>query len=236
MWNNTLQQTMNSVTCPGCGLSCDDLQITVDDGQLKSLNNSCEKARSFYNTAFDNADPTPMIEGSASTMDEALSLGAQLLRDSVSPLFAGLATDVNGMRSILNVADHCGATLDHLNGDAMFRNLRVVQDNGWFTTTFSEVRNRADLVLLVGKQATDRFPRLVERVFHPQESLFTKQGQRKIVLLGPWQDEDLPGELAALNPTVITTEIDSISDIVSLLRGLVAGKPVNPGHLGDSLT
>ncbi|MES9941456.1 MAG: formylmethanofuran dehydrogenase subunit B [Candidatus Thiodiazotropha sp. 6PLUC2] len=236
MWNNTLQQTMNSVTCPGCGLSCDDLQITVDDGQLKSLNNSCEKARSFYNTAFDNADPTPMIEGSASTMDEALSLGAQLLRDSVSPLFAGLVTDVNGMRSILNVADHCGATLDHLNGDAMFRNLRVVQDNGWFTTTFSEVRNRADLVLLVGKQATDRFPRLVERVFHPQESLFTKQGQRKIVLLGPWQDEDLPGELAALNPTVIATEIDSISDTVSLLRGLVAGKPVNPGHLGDSLT
>ncbi|MES9852360.1 MAG: formylmethanofuran dehydrogenase subunit B [Candidatus Thiodiazotropha sp. L084R] len=235
MWNNTIQQTTNSVTCPGCGLSCDDLQVTLDEGQLKSIKNGCVKARNFYDEALNNTDPTPIIEGTAGTMDEALSLGARLIQQSVSPLFTGLATDVNGMRSILNLADYCGATLDHLNGDAMFRNLRVVQDNGWFTTTFSEVRNRADLVLLVGKQSTERFPRLVERVLHPQESLFTEAGQRKIVLLGPWQDQEIPGELASLNPKIIPTEIESLSDIVSLLRGLIAGKPVKLGPQGDSL-
>ncbi|MES9927929.1 MAG: hypothetical protein ABW158_07420, partial [Candidatus Thiodiazotropha sp. 6PDIVS] len=236
MWNNTIQQTTNSVTCPGCGLSCDDLQVTLDEGQLKLIKNGCVKARNFYDAALNNTDPTPIIEGTAGTMDEALSLGARLIQQSLSPLFSGLVTDVNGMRSILNLADYCGATLDHLNGDAMFRNLRVVQDNGWFTTTFSEVRNRADLVLLVGTQCTERFPRLVERVLHPQESLFTEAGQRKIVLLGPWQDQEIPGELASLNPNVIPTEIESLSDIVSLLRGLIAGKPVKLGPQGDLLS
>lgn len=235
MWNNTIQQTTSSVTCPSCGLSCDDLCITIDDGQLKSLKNGCEKAHAFYATALSNSDPTPMIDGAAVTLDEALAQAAQLLEKSYSPLFAGLTTDVNGMRGILNLADHCGATLDHLNGDAMFRNIRVVQDNGWFTTTFTEARNRADLVLLIGKECTERFPRLVERVLHPQESLFTEPGQRKVVLLGPWKTNSLPSELAALNPTLIPTEIETLSDVVGLLRGLIAGRPVTPNRLGEEI-
>ncbi|MEW8150268.1 MAG: formylmethanofuran dehydrogenase subunit B [Candidatus Thiodiazotropha endolucinida] len=226
---------MNGVTCPCCGLSCDDLKIELSGGHLKSIQNGCNLARTFYDTAFNHADQSPMIDGKAVTLEEALDYGATLLRQARSPLFAGLATDVNGMRSILALADRCGASLDHLNGDAMFRNIRVVQDNGWFTTTFTEVRNRADLVVLVGNQCIDRFPRLIERVLHPEESLFIEATERKLVLLGPWRRHSIPNELAQLNPTVITTEIESLSDAVGLLRGLVAERPVDPNRLGDGL-
>ncbi|MBT3042035.1 MAG: formylmethanofuran dehydrogenase subunit B [Candidatus Thiodiazotropha sp. (ex Codakia orbicularis)] len=235
MWNNEIEQMMDAVTCPCCGLSCDDLKIEVSDGQLKSIQNGCHLARAFYDTAFHHTDQDPMIDGRATTLEEALDYGTELLRQARSPLFAGLATDVNGMRGILALADRCGATLDHLNGDAMFRNLRVVQDNGWFTTTFTEVRNRADLILLVGSQCIDRFPRLVERVLHPEESLFVETNQRRIILLGPWQQDDIPTELAQLNPMVIATDIESLSDAVGLLRGLVADRPVDSDRLGDDL-
>jgi formylmethanofuran dehydrogenase subunit B len=235
MWNNKIEQTLKAVTCPCCGLNCDDLIIELNNGHLKSIVNGCDQAHTFYNTAFNHTDPSPRIDGQVATLDEALEHGAILLRQANSPLFAGLATDVNGMRSTLALADQCGATLDHLNGDAIFRNLRVVQDNGWFTTTFTEVRNRADLVLLLGSQSIDRFPRLLERVLHPKESLFTAPENRKIVTLGPWQHENLPREMAQLNPTVITTDIARLPDIVGLLRGLIAGKPVDPHRLGESL-
>ncbi|MES9970938.1 MAG: formylmethanofuran dehydrogenase subunit B [Candidatus Thiodiazotropha sp.] len=235
MWNKEIEQTTSEVTCPGCGLSCDDLKIELSSGGVKSLQNGCELARSFYTTAFKHIDTDPIIDGKPVSMQEALDYAAGLLRDACSPLFAGLATDVNGMRSVLGLADRCGATLDHLNGDAMFRNVRVVQDSGWFTTTFTEVRNRADLIVVVGSQCIDRFPRLVERVLHPDESLFTENDQRKVVLLGPWRQESLPEELARLNPTLIATEIESLSDVVGLLRGLVAGRPVDPERLGDDL-
>lgn len=236
MWNKEIEQTTSEVTCPSCGLSCDDLKIELSNGQLKSLQNGCELARTFYDTAFKHADSDPMIDGKSASLEAALDYAAELLRHAHSPLFAGLATDVNGMRSILGLADRCGATLDHLNGDAMFRNVRVVQDSGWFTTTFTEVRNRADLILLVGSQCIDRFPRLVERVLHPDESLFTATDQRRVVLLGPWNQESLPDELTQLNPTLITTEIASLSDVIGLLRALIAGRPVNPDRLGDDLS
>jgi formylmethanofuran dehydrogenase subunit B len=109
----------------------------------------------------------------------------------------------------------------------------VLQDNGWFTTTFSEVRNRADLVLLLGSQSIDRFPRLLERVLHPEESLFTTPENRKVVTLGPWERESLPCDLAKLNPSVITSNIASLPDVVGLLRGLIAGQPVDTERLDD---
>ncbi|MES9838078.1 MAG: formylmethanofuran dehydrogenase subunit B [Candidatus Thiodiazotropha sp.] len=235
MWNNKIDQTTTAVTCPGCGLSCDDLRIETGNGRLTSMHNGCEQARRFYHSAFDNIDRTPRIDGAPSSLDEAIDKGAELLLQSRSPLFAGLATDVNGMRGILGLADRCGATLDHMNGDAILRNLRVVQDNGWFTTTFTEVRNRADLILLVGGQCIERFPRLVERVIHPAEGLFSGPDDRKLVLLGPWVGSRLPDELAPLNPTLIPIGLEALSDAVAMLRALVAGQPVNTGRLDDNL-
>jgi formylmethanofuran dehydrogenase subunit B len=235
MWNKEIEQTMHAVTCPGCGLSCDDLKIELNRGALKSIENGCHLARAFYDTAFNHAPQVPMIEDKPVRLDEALEYGAEMIRQAHSPLFAGLATDVNGMRSILALADTCGATLDHLNSDAMFRNLRVVQDSGWFTTTFTEVRNRADLIVLVGNQSIERFPRLIERVLHPKERLFTEANEPSVVLLGPWEHNNLAQGLARLNPTLITTEIKSLSDVIGVLRGLVAGKPVDTDRLGNEL-
>jgi formylmethanofuran dehydrogenase subunit B len=227
MWNSKTEQTTDAVTCTGCGLSCDDLRIELNAERLYSMENGCHLARAFFDTAFKQTDATPMIDGKQASLDEALAYGAKLLHSARSPLFAGLATDVNGMRGTLALADRCGATLDHLNGDAMFRNLRVVQDNGWFATTFTEVRNRADLILLVGSQCIERFPRLIERVLHPRESLFTRNDERRLVLLGPYKRDRLPDELTALNPILIPLEIAALPDAVGILRGLVAGRPVS---------
>ncbi len=234
MWNNDIEQNANAVTCPCCGLSCDDLKLEVTDGQPVLMENGCELARSFYETATRHIDTTPRIDGEACSITEAIDHGAALLRGSRAPLFSGLATDVNGMRSILRLADSCGATLDHLNGDAMFRNIRVVQDNGWFTTTFTEVRNRADLILLVGSQCIERFPRLVERILYPKESLFSAADARTLVLLGPWDVENLPEELARRNPRVIPFETEALADAVGVLRALIAKRPANLQQFGDN--
>jgi formylmethanofuran dehydrogenase subunit B len=85
----------------------------------------------------------------------------------------------------------------------------------------------------LGNQSIERFPRLLERVLHPDESLFTAPENRRIVTLGPWERESLPSDLAKLNPTVITSDIASLPDVVGLLRGLVAGQPVDTERLDD---
>jgi formylmethanofuran dehydrogenase subunit B len=235
MWNKNFDQITDGVTCPGCGLTCDDLKIEVGNGSLKSVENGCELADSHFRQTLSEFDPSPRIEGNSASLQSALDYAAELLQKAQAPLFAGLATDVNGMRSLLSLADRCGATLDHLNGDAMFRNLRVMQDSGWFATTFTEVRNRADLIVLAGSQMLQRFPRLVERVLAPKESLFVDEKERRVVLLGPWDVDSLPESLASLKPTLINVPMDKLSDAVGLLRGSIAGRAVEIDRLGDDI-
>ncbi len=235
MWKKNFDQITDGVTCPGCGLTCDDLKIEVENGSLKSVQNGCELADSHFRETMTEFDPSPRIEGNSTSLESALDYAAALLQKAQAPLFAGLATDVNGMRGLLSLADRCGATLDHLNGDAMFRNLRVLQDSGWFATTFTEVRNRADLIVLAGSQILQRFPRLIERVLAPKESLFVNGEARRVVLLGPWDADALPESLALLKPTLINVSMETLSDAVGLLRGSIAGRAVEINRLGDEI-
>jgi formylmethanofuran dehydrogenase subunit B len=235
MWNKNFDQITDGVTCPGCGLSCDDLKIELENGSLKSVENGCELAYSHFSETLVEFDPSPRVEGKSASLESALDYAAELLQKAQAPLFTGLATDVNGMRSLLSLADRCGAILDHLNGDAIFRNLRVLQDSGWFTTTFTEVRNRADLIVLAGSQIVQRFPRLVERVLAPKQSLFVAAPERKVVLLGPWETQSLPESLTSLKPTLIPVPMESLSDAVGLLRGAIAGRAVEIDRLGGEI-
>ena len=91
----------------------------------------------------------------------------QLLQHRRRPLIGGLGTDVAGMRATLALARQLGAVVDHAGSSAKYRNLHVLQEFGWITTTLAEVRNRADLLLLIGDGWHARFPRFVERVLAP---------------------------------------------------------------------
>jgi formylmethanofuran dehydrogenase subunit B len=230
MWNSTINKT-TAISCHFCGLGCDDLHIAFDNQQLHRLDNGCTLARQAFAEAIENSAQEVKIEGQPSTLEQALEHSATLLKSARAPLFGGLATDVNGMRALLQLADIAGAQLDHMQGDALFRNLQVLQDKGWFTTTFTEVRNRADLIVIVGNQCLERFPRIIERVFFPEHSLYSPAADRKLVLLGPWDEARLPTALKVHKPTIIPIELNRLAEAGGLLRGLIAGRPVDPAAL-----
>ena len=93
-----------------------------------------------------------------------VAAAAALLRDAKQPLLAGLATDMAGARAVMRLAEGCGAVTDHMNFGAKMRNVCDQQDRGWITTTFAEVKNRADVLLIVGSDLATRFPRFFERL------------------------------------------------------------------------
>ncbi|MFZ0791915.1 MAG: formylmethanofuran dehydrogenase subunit B [Chromatiaceae bacterium] len=226
MWIAKAADRQDAVTCPFCGLACDDLSVQLDAGSLLALSNGCTIAQREFAEGLEGEDAPPRIRGQVVPMEDALDRCTELLRQAQAPLIGGLATDVNGMRAVLALADRCGATLDHANGDALFRNLLVLKDGGWFTTTFTEVRNRADLILVVGTQCFERFPRLIERVLFPPDALFSPPADRALVLIGPWDQDSLPADVRALNPTVIPVALSELAGLAGLLRGLIAGRPV----------
>lgn len=181
-------------TCPFCPLLCDDRPAdatgcAVAEAGLRQSQPPSAAAR------------TPRIDGQPTTFEAALAAAADRLARSHQPLIGGWGTDVAGARALTTLAEATGAFCDAAAGEALSQTLRVQQDRGGYTTTLAEVREHADLIVMVGSGVLTRAPRLLERVLDGRaESL------PQVVHLG---DLGVPGDL---------------NDTLVRLHLLVAGK------------
>jgi len=154
-------------TCPFCPLACDHLGVRVGQGTeaLALQAGDCPRAARAL-AGFPSAPPVPVaeVDGQAVPLHEAVDAAARLLGASRQPLFAGLGTDVAGARALYPLACATGAIVDAAGGDALMHGLRALQDRGQFTTTLAEVKERADLVVLLGGPPGDVAPLAAERL------------------------------------------------------------------------
>jgi formylmethanofuran dehydrogenase subunit B len=212
------------VACPFCGLACDDLTLAVEGQRVSVREAGCKRSREGFERA--PASPTPMLSLRAASLDEAIAAATEILRDSRQPLFAGLATDVAGLRAVMQLAERTGGIVDHLGADGLFRNLRTLQDSGWMTTTLSEVRNHMDLLLIVGPDPTPQFPRFFERCVAPRQTLFAESRRPPpVVRLGPAQSGDV------IPAQQLTCDLERLPEAVAALRCLVNERAVHAAEI-----
>ena len=217
--------SLEAITCPACGLLCDDITIARDAaGLLKVSKNGCTKSIHFFERAAQNATPT--IAGKQATLEDAVKRAAELLNHANQPLFAGLGTEVQGMRSVLSLADKAGATLDHMNNYSSLRNTLVVQNSGWQVTTLTEVRNRVDLLVIVGTDVVSHNPRFFERNVWNKESMFgLDTNSRDIVYLGGQNIHTEAGiSPKGKKPTVLPCDLARLPEVIATLNAIVSGK------------
>jgi formylmethanofuran dehydrogenase subunit B len=223
--------SMSPITCPFCGLACDDIAVEVSAGKIRTLQNACQKSADAFASLDGQTDLQPRIRGKAVTLAVAVQAAATILRDSAQPLFAGMATDVSGMRAVMQLADRCGAVVDHMNSEAKLRNILVVQDSGWITTTLAEVKNHADLIVFFGGDGVSRFPRLFERVIWNRDSLAgLDTSAREIIYLGEAKNTQAGIAPDGRKPQVIRCANSALAEVVGALRCLIAGKPLQATH------
>ncbi|MFZ0693700.1 MAG: formylmethanofuran dehydrogenase subunit B, partial [Alphaproteobacteria bacterium] len=151
----------DSVVCPFCGLFCDDLSVAISRDRIEVLGKGCALAKELY-AAIEPPLP-PRVDGREASLEAACARSAEILAASHFPLVAGLGCDLVGAKAAVSLAESIGAVIDHAASDAMFKNLLPLQDKGWMATTFAEIKNRADLVILAGTDVVSRFPRFFER-------------------------------------------------------------------------
>ncbi|MBU6258995.1 MAG: formylmethanofuran dehydrogenase [Burkholderiales bacterium] len=210
-------------TCPYCPLSCDRFLVDVaDDGALTLAGDACALAgRQLARASGAQQQPAqPLVDGRPCDLPTALDAAARLLAASRQPLFAGLGTDVAGARALYPLACATGAICDAAGGAALMQGLRALQDRGQFTTTFAEVRTRADLVVFIGGLPGAAAPLARERL-GLQDAL-----ARHLVVLGPaagdaatlagWAGGGITVESIALQGELPTT--------IALLAAATAGR------------
>jgi formylmethanofuran dehydrogenase subunit B len=206
------------IVCPFCGLACDDLIVAVSKNVLTVRDAGCALSRRGFERT--SSPTTPQVRGRSVSMEAAVAHAAGMLAASRQPLFAGLATDTDGARAAIKLAERMGGIVDHLAADGLFCNLRVVQDSGWMTTTLSEVRNHMDMMLIVGPDPTGLFPRLFERCVAPAAATGPP---RRIVRLGPPSEhEDGSGNLTV---ELLPCPLELLPEATAAVRCYVIGHP-----------
>lgn len=211
------------VPSPFCGIAADDLKVKVAGNRLIVLENGCPVTRPAFEQKI--GDSTPQLQGKAVSLEAAIARAVEILSQAKLPLIAGLATDVEGIRAALSLAERYGAVIDHMDSEATLRNILALQDRGWITTTLSEVKNRVDLLLVVGSDIEAPFPRFFERYIWNPETLFGQNtAKREIIYLG-----QSPSGRAAYSPDgrpprVIPCQQNELPEVVAALRAQVAGQ------------
>lgn len=220
-------ETIRDVVCGFCGLGCDDLSVEVEGREIRAEGTVCPEAARLLRR-LDVADRPASLGGTAAGLDEAIEAARTILSAARAPLIGGLGTDMAGAGALVNLAVRFGGVLDHYGSEGLFRNYAAVQRTGWLATTLAEVRNRCDVLLVVGEDPTANWGRLFERFF-PETPLFAGR-DRKVVFLGGAPGEKAKGQLGHAEVSHIVTG-DPVA-VLEALSVLVAGRTPPGGSFG----
>ncbi len=218
-------ETFETVACPFCGILCDDLSVARFEGALKITKNACPKAVAGFERKLPAA--SPMVAGSPVALEEAVTKAAALIRKAKLPLIGGLATDVEGMRGLMALADRAGGVVDHALSEAQYRNFRVMQSTGWIMTTLTEVRNRADLIIIVGTDVHPMHPRFFERIVNVEDTMFPDlASKRTVVFIGQGLDSSAVSGPRIGEVVKLDCPPGRVGEVVAALRARLKGHPV----------
>jgi formylmethanofuran dehydrogenase subunit B len=172
------------------------------------------------------------IDGKEVTPEAAAREAARVLAVARLPVFAGLGTDIAGARAVLALGRRLGAAVDHMNADALLRDLDVMREAGLMVTTPNEARLRADLLLFVGQGPAvhlDLSARLLDAppgrrtvwICPPRKSALLDDHKSAIRAIGGGPAE-LPGLLALLRARVLGRAVTAASRTIKAIDVIAA--------------
>ena len=229
-----MPQVFEDVACTVCGCVCDDLKITVENGSITQAHGACVLAEPWFLEQGSKQPPVAEIEGKAASLDEAIKLSAEILKDARSPLIYGLSrSSTDGQRAAVRLADQIGATIDTTASTCHAPSIMAIQEVGESTCSLGEVKNRADLVIFWGANPVKSHPRHLERYSADPLGMFVPGGRadRTLVVV-----DVEPSETSELADIFIQVNPAQDFEAIWTLRCLIRGLPLEPHRVtGASL-
>jgi formylmethanofuran dehydrogenase subunit B len=151
-----------------------------------------------------------------------LARASELLGHARLTLSGGVVTVIPGAEAALALARKLDGVVDHDAGEALSRTTRLMRETGACPASFGEVRNRADIVVVLGDAPLKRDPGLIGELF-PAEQGLPRPGAnpRELVVLGGARPR-APGEVPV---TAIPLRDRDLPTLIAMLAMAVAGRP-----------
>ena len=223
----TESEQFENVACPFCGMICDDLTVERTDKGLKVLKNACGKSIAGFERKLPPS--RPQVGGKDAELAKAIKEAAKLIGKAELPLYGGLATDVEGMRAVMALAERSGGIVDHALSEAQYRNFKILQTTGWTTSTLTETRNRADLIIIAGSDVHKLHPRFFEKIVSPSDSMFDVTApKRTVVFIGKGLDKSAAKGSRIGEVITLACKPEQAGEVVGALRARLSGFRLKP--------
>ena len=106
-------------------------------------------------------------------------------------------------------------------------NFLALQDSGWMNTTLAEVKNRCDLLLVVGTDLEAFAPRFFERYLWNKDSMFLDDtSQRQVIYLGKAPSGHASTSPNGQKPQVVECASEDLPEVIAVLRALVKSQEI----------
>lgn len=204
---------ITDVPCTVCGCVCDDLRLTIHNGEIVQADRACSLAEPWFLTSPHPAWPRFSVNGQSVTQAEAITEAARLLQEAQYPLIYGLSrSTTEGQRAAVALAEQIGGTIDTSASTGHAPSIMALQQVGESTCTLGEVKQRADLVIFWGADPVVTHPRHIERYCPP------RPGRHTIVI------DSSETETAKIADEFLAVPADQHWETLWALRLLLAGE------------
>lgn len=167
------------IVCPFCGCLCDDIKVTVEDGEITAIANGCAISRSKFLNHGLNRLEHPQVDGVDVPLEKAVEAAADILASSRRPLVYGLSsTECTAISEAVRLAELSGGVLDNTASVCHGPTILALQQVGESKATLGDIMNRADLVVFWGCNPTQAHIRHLMRYSGMKRGMYTPEGRK----------------------------------------------------------
>ncbi len=152
--------TKQKLTCPACSCFCDDIEVDIIDGRIKTINNACFKGSSLIFRTEEKNERTPcMVQGLEVEPEQAIGEAAKILLNSKNPLLFGFDHSTNEAQLAgIKLAQELGGKIDDFSS-LSYENIVGQLINKTLPTCFISEMDSVNLFIYWGANPLNSHPR-----------------------------------------------------------------------------
>ena len=180
---------IQGAVCAFCGCVCDDLEVLVENNEIKDVKYACAIGREKVLNCVKERDPRVLIRENGkfreASLEEALDRAAEILANSKYPLLYGWSnTSCEAIKIGVALAEELGGVIDNTACVCHGPGLEAVHEVGVVEGTLGQARHRADLIVYWGCNPTQAHMRHMMRYSAMSQGIFRSgRKERKVVVV-----------------------------------------------------
>ncbi len=150
------------VTCTGCALLCDDIEVVVENNRIKEIRNACRRGAARMKGCVNRLAPS--VAQKPTDFENALKNAVAILQDAKSPMLFGWSNSTcEAQLKGIQLAKKMSAIMDDTSSFCQGLLIERILQKKFRTCTLDNIRNKADVLVYWGSDAQDSQPRHLSR-------------------------------------------------------------------------